>query len=47
MRELGQMSTEERKLAGPLLNDLKNEIISAISAKKEALEDLVLNDRLK
>ena len=47
MRELGQMSPEERLLVGPLLNDLKNEIISAISAKKEALEDLVLNDRLK
>ncbi len=47
MRELGQMSPEERQLAGPLLNDLKNEIISAISAKKEALEDLVLDDRLK
>ena len=47
MRELGQMSPEERKFAGPLLNDLKNEIISAISAKKEALEDLVLDDRLK
>ena len=47
MRELGQMSPEERQLAGPILNDLKNEIISAISAKKEALEDLVLNDRLK
>ena len=47
MRELGQMSPEERQLAGPLLNDLKNEIISAISAKKEALEDLVLDHRLK
>ena len=47
MRELGQMSPEERLVAGPALNDLKNEIISAISAKKEALEDLVLNDRLK
>ena len=47
MRELGQMSPEERQVAGPALNDLKNEIISAISAKKEALEDLVLNERLK
>ena len=47
MRELGQMSPEERQVAGPTLNALKNEIISAISAKKEALEDLVLNDRLK
>ena len=47
MRELGQMSPEERQVAGPALNDLKNEIISAISAKKEALEDSVLNERLK
>ena len=47
MRELGQMSPEERQVAGPALNELKNEIISAISAKKEALEDSVLNERLK
>ena len=47
MRELGQMSPEERQVVGPALNDLKNEIISAISAKKEALEDSVLNERLK
>jgi len=37
MRELGQMSPEERQVAGPALNDLKNEIISAISAKKRSL----------
>ena len=47
MRELGQMSPQERQVAGPALNDLKNEIISAISAKKEALEDSALNDRLE
>jgi len=47
MRELGQMSPQERQVAGPALNDLKNEIVSAISAKKEALEDSALNDRLE
>lgn len=34
MRELGQMSPEERQSVGPALNELKNEIMSAISAKK-------------
>jgi phenylalanyl-tRNA synthetase alpha chain len=47
MRELGKMPPEERQVAGPALNDLKNEIISAVSAKEEALEDSVLNERLK
>ena len=41
MRELGQMSPEERQSVGPALNELKNEIMSAISAKKVALEDLI------
>ena len=47
MRELGQMSPEERQSVGPELNELKNEIMSAISAKKVALEDLILNERLQ
>ena len=47
MRELGQMSPEERQSVGPALNELKNEIMSAISAKKVALEDLILNERLQ
>ena len=47
MRELGQMSPEERQSIGPALNELKNEIMSAISAKKVALEDLILNERLQ
>ena len=47
MRELGQMSSEERQSVGPALNELKNEIMSAISAKKVALEDLILNERLQ
>lgn len=47
MRELGKMSPEERKVAGPTLNALKDEINSAIAAKKVALEDAALDERLK
>jgi phenylalanyl-tRNA synthetase alpha chain len=47
MRELGKMSPEERQVAGPALNALKNEVNSAIAAKKEALSDAALNERLK
>ncbi len=47
MRELGKMTPEERKVAGPALNALKNEINSAILAKKEALADVALNERLQ
>jgi phenylalanyl-tRNA synthetase alpha chain len=34
MRELGQMSPEERQVAGPALNALKDEVNAAITAKK-------------
>ena len=37
MRELGKMSPEERQIAGPALNALKDEINSALSAKKSAM----------
>ncbi len=47
MRELGSMSPEERKIAGPALNALKNEINSAIAAKRAALEDAALEERLR
>lgn len=47
MRELGKMSPEERKVTGPTLNALKDEINSAIAAKKVALEDAALDERLK
>ena len=47
MRELGKMTPEQRQEAGPMLNALKNEINSALAAKKEALEDAVLNERLR
>ncbi len=46
MRELGKMTPEERQTAGPALNALKDEINAAISAKKAALGDAILNERL-
>ncbi len=47
MRELGKMTPEERQVAGPALNALKDEINSALSAKKSALADAALDARLK
>ena len=47
MRELGKMSPEERQVAGPALNALKDEINSALSAKKAALADAALDARLR
>jgi phenylalanyl-tRNA synthetase alpha chain len=46
MRELGKMTPEERQVAGPALNALKDEIASALAAKKEALGDAALDERL-
>ena len=47
MRELGQMSAEERKTAGPALNALKDEINAAVTARRAALADAALDERLK
>ncbi len=47
MRELGRMSPEERQVAGPKLNALKNEITSALAARKAALADAALEERLR
>ncbi|MXQ08432.1 phenylalanine--tRNA ligase subunit alpha [Alphaproteobacteria bacterium GH1-50] len=47
MRELGKMTPEERQVAGPALNALKDEINSALAAKKEALADAALDERLR
>ena len=47
MRELGKMTPEERQVAGPRLNALKDEINAALAAKKSALEDAALDERLK
>jgi phenylalanyl-tRNA synthetase alpha chain len=47
MRELGKMTPEERQTAGPALNALKDEINSALAAKKMALADATLDARLR
>ncbi|MFY0308793.1 phenylalanine--tRNA ligase subunit alpha [Leisingera sp. D0M16] len=47
MRELGKMTPEERQVAGPALNALKDEINSALVAKKAGLEDAALDERLR
>ncbi|MBB5722995.1 phenylalanyl-tRNA synthetase alpha chain [Loktanella ponticola] len=47
MRELGKMTPEERKTAGPALNALKDEINSALVAKKSGLQDAALDERLR
>ncbi|WP_116132437.1 phenylalanine--tRNA ligase subunit alpha [Tropicimonas sp. IMCC34043] len=47
MRELGKMSPEERQTAGPALNALKDEINSALAARKASLADVALEERLR
>ena len=47
MRELGKMTPDERQVMGPKLNALKDEINSALAAKKAALADAALNERLQ
>ncbi|RKE96673.1 phenylalanine--tRNA ligase subunit alpha [Sulfitobacter guttiformis] len=47
MRELGKMTAEERQAIGPALNALKDEINSALAAKKMALGDAALDERLR
>jgi phenylalanyl-tRNA synthetase alpha chain len=47
MRELGQMAPDERQAAGAALNALKDEIDTALRAKKAALGDAALDERLK
>ena len=47
MRELGKMTPEQRQVAGPALNALKDEINSALAAKKAGLADAALDERLR
>ncbi len=47
MRNLGQMSPQERKTAGPALNALKDEIDAALKARRAALADAALDERLR
>ncbi len=47
MRELGRMSPEDRQTAGPALNALKDELNAALSARRAALSDAALAERLR
>ena len=46
MRELGRMSAEERREAGPTLNALKDEVNAAIAERRGALAEAALEARL-
>jgi len=47
MRDLGQMEASQRQAAGGLLNALKDEVDAALRARKAALGDAALNERLR
>lgn len=47
MRDLGGMEPAQRQAAGAMLNVLKDEIDAALRAKKAALADAALNERLR
>ena len=47
MRELGKMSPEERKVAGPRLNALRDEINERLASSREAFAEQVLDARLR
>ena len=46
MKSLGGMSADERKIAGPALNGLKDRLTDALSARKAALSEAKLEARL-
>src|SRR6266542_4166937 len=46
LRALGTMAAEERKQQGPLINGLKDRIVASIAARRDALRELALDQRL-
>jgi phenylalanyl-tRNA synthetase alpha chain len=46
LRTLGTMSPDERKVQGPLINGLKDRVTDAIAARKAALGEAALEQRL-
>jgi phenylalanyl-tRNA synthetase alpha chain len=46
LKTLGTMTPEQRKEQGPLINGLRDRVTAAIAARKEALKDLALDQRL-
>ena len=47
LAKLGKMSPDERKIAGPLINALKQEIIALIETRQQELREVELEKRLK
>ncbi|HEY2837070.1 MAG TPA: phenylalanine--tRNA ligase subunit alpha [Rhizomicrobium sp.] len=47
LKTLGGMSPDERKVQGPLLNGLRDQVAAAITERKTALADAALDARLK
>ena len=47
LKTLGGMSPDERKIQGPLLNGLRDQVAAAIAERKNALADVALDARLK
>jgi phenylalanyl-tRNA synthetase alpha chain len=47
LKTLGAMSPDERKIQGPLLNGLRDQVTAAIVERKSALADAALDARLK
>jgi phenylalanyl-tRNA synthetase alpha chain len=47
LKTLGAMSPEERKIQGPLLNGLRDQVATAIAQRKGELADAALEARLK
>jgi len=46
MKNLGGMTPDEKKIFGPLLNQIKNRVASNIDMRKSSLEGEALNARL-
>jgi phenylalanyl-tRNA synthetase alpha chain len=47
MKALGSLSMEEKKVQGPLLNSLRDEILHSIESQKKILEEKALEARLQ
>ncbi|MGQ7790830.1 phenylalanine--tRNA ligase subunit alpha [Faunimonas sp. B44] len=47
LKALGTMSPEERKVAGPALNDLKNRVAETIERRRAELKEAALAERLR
>ena len=46
LKTLGTLPPDERKTQGPLINGLKDRVNAALTARRDALKDLALTERL-